>query len=207
MSDMLRSSPFCHNSSLVSHVPSTPNFTEDEVLSFLEKRGKILDGVCITGGEPLLQDIKPFLRRIRKLGMCIKLDHNGTKPQVLAELIEEGLVDYVAIDIKNSPTKYGETVGVPRFDITPVLETIQILKNNTIPYEFRTTVVQELHSAEDFVKIGELIQGAPRYVLQQFVDSDDLVSPYAFHAYPPKALQQFANIVSPYVKEVSIRGI
>jgi len=168
--------PFCHNAGLVTHIDTDNRYDEEEFFSFLKKRKGILDGVCITGGEPLLQkDITDFIRRIREIGYSVKLDTNGCYPEKLRELVDGGLVDYVAMDIKNTPEKYGATVGIDGFDVTPVLRSVEILKEGKVPYEFRTTVVEEYHSEEDFEIIGKILSGCEKYFLQQFKDSGDLI--------------------------------
>ena len=168
--------PFCHNAGLVTHIDNSNHYNEEEFFSFLRKRKGILDGVCITGGEPLLQkDITDFIKRIKELGFAVKLDTNGSFPEKLFELIDEGLLDYVAMDIKNTPDKYGATVGVDGFDVTPILKSIEILKEGRVDYEFRTTVVEEYHADTDFSEIGKMLEGAKKYFLQQFKDSGDII--------------------------------
>ena len=168
--------PFCHNAGLVTHIDTDNRYDEEEFFSFLKKRKGILDGVCITGGEPLLQkDITDFIRRIREIGYSVKLDTNGCYPEKLREIVDGGLVDYVAMDIKNTPEKYGTTVGIDGFDVTPILQSVEILKEGKVPYEFRTTVVEEYHSEEDFEIIGKILSGCEKYFLQQFKDSGDLI--------------------------------
>ena len=199
--------PFCHNATLVEHPTRYQSISPDEVLQYLRTKSKILDGVCITGGEPLLYDIAPFLREVKDIGLLVKLDHNGTMPQKLRELMEQGLLDYVAVDIKNSPQKYGLTVGVENFEIAPILETIQLLQNGSVDYEFRTTVVNGLHEASDFHEIGKMIQGDSKYFLQQYVDSGDIIHNNNFSSYTHKEMQEFADIVKPCVPNVQVRGI
>ena len=168
--------PFCHNASLVTHIDSENTFSVDEVLDYLEKRQGILEGVCITGGEPLLQpDIKEFIAEIKKLGYSVKLDTNGTFPEKLKELVNEGLVDYVAMDIKNSKAKYKETAGINNLDLSKIEESVDFLINSNIDFEFRTTIVNEFHTVEDIQDIVVWIRGAHKYFLQNFVDSGDLI--------------------------------
>ncbi len=168
--------PFCHNASLVTHIDDNAQFTTDEVLKYLEKRKGILEGVCITGGEPLIQpDIDKFLNSVKALEYSVKLDTNGSFPEKLKELIKNGLVDYVAMDIKNSKDKYGKTVGIDNFDITPIEKSIHFLMNSGVDYEFRTTIVKEFHTIDDIEQIGSWIKGAKNYFLQNFVDSGDLI--------------------------------
>ena len=168
--------PFCHNASLVTHIDSENTFSVDEVLDYLKKRQGILEGVCITGGEPLLQpDIKEFIAEIKKLGYSVKLDTNGTFPEKLKELVNEGLVDYVAMDIKNNKAKYKETAGINNLDLSKIEESVDFLINSNIDFEFRTTIVNEFHTVEDIQDIVVWIKGAHKYFLQNFVDSGDLI--------------------------------
>ena len=168
--------PFCHNAGLVTKIENTQRIDESEVLAYLQKRKGILDGVCITGGEPTLQkDLADFIRKIRALGYAVKLDTNGTNPAVLQSLLDEGLLDYVAMDIKNTPEQYAATVGVASFDVTPIQQSIDLLRAGRVDYEFRTTVVAEYHTPGDIGQIAALIAGAPRYFLQPFVDSGNLI--------------------------------
>ena len=167
--------PFCHNASLVVG-GVTEEHTEDEILSYLEKRRGLLDGVCITGGEPLLQpDIASFIKKVKGLGYAVKLDTNGCFPEKLKELVLGGLIDYVAMDIKNCLSKYGDTVGIKNFDVTPIRESIAFLVSGKVDFEFRTTIVKELHNVEDIKTLSEEIRGADKYYLQSFVDSGDLI--------------------------------
>jgi len=199
--------PFCHNAPLVLRVSETPELTQEEVLSFLHSRQKLLDGVVLSGGEPLLQQgAAEFLREVRALGFAVKLDTNGCYPEALASVLEQGLVDYVAMDIKNRPEKYAETVGIPDFDITPVQESIKLLQASGVDYEFRTTVVREFHTADDIRAIGEWLRGSQHYYLQQFVDSGDLVGRNC-HGHDALTLRAFLRITEPYFASVGIRGI
>ena len=169
--------PFCHNASLVlSDRADDTRITEEEFFAFLQKRKGILEGVCVTGGEPTLQpDLLPFLRKIKELGYAVKLDTNGYQPDVLKAAVETGLVDYVAMDIKNSLARYGETVGIPHFDTAPIEESTAYLMEGHIPFEFRTTLVKGLHTPEDLSQIGEWLHGEEAFFLQGFVDSGDLI--------------------------------
>ncbi|MGN0452643.1 MAG: anaerobic ribonucleoside-triphosphate reductase activating protein [Ruminococcus sp.] len=167
--------PFCHNSLLVTQ-PPRENTTAEDVLSFLSKRKGILEGVCITGGEPLCQeDIEDFLREIKAMGFSVKLDTNGSFPQKLKNLVIKQLVDYVAVDIKNSPQKYALTIGKTAFDLSAVNETVDFLKSGAVPYEFRTTVTKNFHTLDDLMEIADWISGCDSYYLQQFVDSGSLI--------------------------------
>ena len=199
--------PFCHNAPLVNRVAETPELSEEDVLAFLKSRKGLLDGVVLSGGEPLLQhDAADFLKKVRELGFAVKLDTNGCFPQVLADILQQELVDYVAMDIKNCREKYAQTVGIPGFDITPVEESVRLLQNSGINFEFRTTVVKKFHTAADIQAIGEWCQGAPHYFLQQFVDSGDLVG-VGCEALDPLEVKAFADLMRPFFDEVGVRGI
>ncbi len=198
--------PFCHNASLVTGEPPSL-IDEQEVFALLQKRKGVLDGVCLTGGEPLLQpDLPGFIRRVRDLGFAVKLDTNGTLPDRLRALLEEGLLDYVAMDIKNAPERYAETVGVPGFDVKNIEQSMRILQNGNVPFEFRTTVVRELHDPKDFQKIAEWIGDDVPYFLQQFVDSGALLED-GFSAYSKAEMEAFLPLVAPKVPRVAIRGV
>lgn len=180
---------------------------ENELYDFLSKRKGLLDGVVFTGGEPLLRkDIAPVMERIREMGYKIKLDTNGNHPDRLKELVEAGLVDYVAMDIKNSPEKYGVTIGLPDFDTSKVKESVQFLLEGKVPYEFRTTVVKQFHDEDSMRKIAEWISGADRYYLQGFVDRDT-VKFCGLEACSKEQMNSFLEIVKSSVKEADLRGI
>ena len=168
--------PFCHNALLVTE-ESAGGIDTEEVLSFLSKRKGMLEGVCVTGGEPLLQpDIENFLKAIKDMGFMVKLDTNGTLPKKLKDIVRKGLVDYVAMDIKNCRDKYALTSGKTCMDLTAIDESIKFLLSGEIEAEFRTTVVKNFHTEEDLLKITHWISGCDRYFLQQFVDSGNLIN-------------------------------
>lgn len=199
--------PFCHNASLVTDINLKSAFSEEEILSFLEKRQGILDGVCVTGGEPLLQpDIKQFIIKIKSLGFKVKLDTNGSFPDKLKELIDENLVDYVAMDIKNSKEKYLITAGVTK-DIMPSVEkSVKILLENRVDYEFRTTVTAQHHTVEDIENIAKWIKGAKRYFIQGFVDSGEILGETLLSSPDEKTLQSMEKAADNYLF-TRLRGI
>ncbi len=198
--------PFCHNFELADGT-AKPVMDEEELLSFLDKRHGLLDGVAITGGEPCLHaDLPDLMRTIRALGFKVKLDSNGFHPEMLARILEEGLADYVAMDVKNSPAKYAATSGVRDLDIAPVLKSIALLKGSGVDFEFRTTVVKEFHEKEDFEAIGQMIEGAPRYFLQAFTDRDTV--PFqGLHAPSADEMREFAKVAAKYVPDTQLRGV
>lgn len=200
--------PFCHNSSLVLPERLAHDTDEATVLAFLEKRRGTLDGVAITGGEPLMQrDIDVFLAKIREMGFKIKLDTNGTFPDRLMDIVERGLVDRVAMDIKNSPAEYGNTVGVRGVDLAPIEKSIEYLLANHVEYEFRTTVVKGLHTAESIADAAKWIAGANEYYLQQFKDSGDVLAPSGLAAFDAAEMRTLADAAAKYVPQVQLRGV
>ncbi len=198
--------PFCHNFELVDG-SAPPVMDSEELLSFLKKRQGLLDGVAITGGEPCLhRDLPELLKEIRALGFEVKLDTNGYHPEMLKKLMDEKLIDYAAMDIKNAPDKYAMTCGLQEMDLAPVYRSIELLKNSGIPFEFRTTVVDELHETEDFKAIGEMIRGTENYYLQCFTDRDSV--PFGnLHAPSAEKMKACCEIVSAYVMHAEIRGM
>ncbi|MBO5929521.1 MAG: anaerobic ribonucleoside-triphosphate reductase activating protein [Clostridia bacterium] len=198
--------PFCHNASLVTQ-PTDATLTEDELLSFLKKRQGILEGVVFTGGEPLLHaDLPALFERIKALGYPIKLDTNGTQPKRLKQLLDNRLVDRVAMDIKHSPTQYSAAVGLPHPDMEAVTASKNLLMNGDIVYEFRTTVVKGIHTKESLIELAQWIRGAREYYLQQFKDSGNLIAPDGLGAFSDQELLDFAKAVRPYVPSVQVRG-
>ena len=199
--------PFCHNASLVTHIDKDAYLDVDEVLSYLKKRQGLLDGVVITGGEPLLQDgIEEFIVQIKELGYAVKLDTNGSFPEKLISLVEKGLVDYVAMDIKNSKEKYGMTIGLENFDITPIEKSVDFLLQNKVDYEFRTTIVNGLHTLDDIQDVVVWIKGAHKYFLQNFVDSGDLISD-GLEPVSVDLLKEMQLKATEIIPSVEIRGI
>lgn len=197
--------PFCHNAGLVTGA-FAPDVTETELLAYLEKRRGILEGVCVTGGEPLLwPGLEGLLGRVKALGYAVKLDTNGSDPARLARLAERGLVDTVAMDIKNSPARYAETAGVPGLDIAPVRESAAFLLGGGADYEFRTTVVEGLHDEAGFEAIGAWLAGAKRYFLQRFVDSGDLLVP-GLAAASEEKMGRYLAVLQKTIPAARIRG-
>ncbi len=200
--------PFCHNSALVLPKLIQDGLSEEEFFAFLKKRVGVLDGVAITGGEPLLhKDIGAFLEKIRALGYKIKLDTNGSFPERLADIVEAGLVDRVAMDIKNSPALYGKTIGISDFDIGPIERSKEFLMSGKTDYEFRTTVVKGLHTEESLIETAKWITGAKEYYLQQFKDSGNVIDVSGLSAYDEKEMYSLAAAVKRYVPAVQVRGI
>lgn len=200
--------PFCHNSSLVLPERLAHDTDEEQVLAFLKKRQGTLDGVAVTGGEPLLhKDIDAFLQKVHELGYMIKLDTNGSFPDRLIDIVERGLVDRVAMDIKNAPELYAETVGVPVLDLAPVERSKNYLLEGHVDYEFRTTAVRGLHTAESIAGAAKWIAGAKEYYLQQFKDSGDVLKLDGLGAYGEKEMHTLASSAAEYVPAVQVRGI
>ena len=198
--------PFCHNAELIDgSAPAV--MEEEELLAFLRKRQGLLEGVAITGGEPLLRpDIMPLMEKIRDLGYPVKLDTNGTHPDRLRQIIDRGLAAYVAMDIKNSPERYAETAGLEKLDLGPIRESVSLLMEGRTDYEFRTTTVAELHDAESFRGIGAWIRGAGRYFLQKFTDRDTV--PFGgFHAPEDDRMREYLAVAREYVPAAALRGV
>lgn len=199
--------PFCHNALLVTDIDEENTFDEDEIIAYLYKRKGIIDGVCITGGEPLMQkDIAEFLEKVKATGMPVKLDTNGSYPKKLRELVERGLVDYVAMDIKNSKAKYSDTIGLSDYDLRKVEESVDFLLSDAVDYEFRTTVVKEFHMKEDIAEITNWISGAKRYFLQGFVDSGNLIGS-GMSGLKPQEMVDFCIKAQEIVPNTVLRGV
>lgn len=199
--------PFCHNSGLL---PGSVNaaYSDEEVLGFLRKRKGILEGVCLTGGEPTLQgDLEDFIHKVRELGLMVKLDTNGYRPDILKELCKKGLLDCVAMDIKAARGHYCEVAGIDGLDMARIDESIRFLIHGSVPYELRTTVVKGLHTETDFREIGPWIEGCERYFLQSFTEAGEVLEPGVFSAFSVEELEGFAALVRPYVGSVALRGI
>ncbi len=197
--------PFCQNSALVLSPASEPVIPDDEIFSYLEKRKGMLSGVVITGGEPTLHsDLLEYMARIKDLGYSVKLDTNGYRPDVLRAAVEGGYADYVAMDVKNSLSRYPETAGVPHLFPSLIEESISYLLEDHVPYEFRTTVVHELHDDGDFEEIGAMCRGARSYFLQTFSDSGDIISP-GLTPPSPEDMERYISILRKYIGNVSLR--
>ena len=199
--------PFCHNASIIRNSVPENGILQEEVIEFLKRRKGLLDGVCITGGEPLLQDqLESFIREIKSLGFLVKLDTNGSLPKKLKQLIETGLVDYVAMDIKNSPNSYGQTIGINNYNLDLIKESVDLLLSNIVPYEFRTTVVRQLHTSKDMLAIAQWLKGAEHYYLQNFVDSGDVLEG-GLSGFSREEMQAFQELIRPKIPSVELRGI
>lgn len=198
--------PFCHNASLVLRPDSQPIIPEPTFFAFLEKRRGLLDGVAVTGGEPTLnRDLPEFLARVKDMGFETKLDTNGTNPKMLREILDRGLADYVAMDIKAGRDNYPSVTGTIRPSLAAVEESAEILKGSAIAHEFRTTVVKELHSDADFEDISAWLAGEERYFLQAFKDSGDLLTPNCSGC-SAEEMTHFLQIVQKTVPGAAIRG-
>lgn len=200
--------PFCHNASLVVRANEQKTYTNEEILSFLKKRQGVLDGVAITGGEPtLMPGLAEFMTQVRALGYKIKLDTNGTRPEVLKSIVRDGLVDYVAMDIKNCREKYGETVGFDAsYDLSPIDESIAFLMEGNVDFEFRTTISKTYHTEEDIIKIGKWISGDEKYFLQQFKDSGDIIG-VQIEGYDEVTMRSLLDAIRPFVPNAQLRGV
>lgn len=196
--------PFCHNASLVTHVADAEDISQDEIMRFLKKRVGLLDGVAITGGEPLMhQSIYSFIAEVRALGYKVKLDTNGSYPDRLKRLIDDGMLDYVAMDIKNSPQKYDVTAGAGGF-YAEVKHSIDIIMHSGVRYEFRTTVVDELHDTSDFDAIGAITKGAANYYLQTYKDTGDIITS-GLHAMSEDRMNECLTVLKKYVPQALLR--
>ncbi|MDD4532127.1 MAG: anaerobic ribonucleoside-triphosphate reductase activating protein [Bacilli bacterium] len=200
--------PYCHNSSLVLNDKNRAKLIPTEqVLNFLKERIGKIDGVCITGGEPLVQvDLKEFIQKVRAIGYKVKLDTNGYSPDKLKNLIDEELIDYIAMDIKNSFAKYGETVGRPNLDVSKIKKSIETIKNSGIDYEFRTTAIKEYLDLSDFKEIAQTLKGSKRYFIQNFIDSGSVIKS-GLHGFDKETLLLFKKEIDAVGVECELRGI
>lgn len=194
--------PFCHNGEIVTEKVDSGTISEDDVLAFLKKRKGLLEGVCITGGEPTLQEgLSDFIIKVKELGFLVKLDTNGNHPEILKALLDENLLSYVAMDVKNSLKSYAQTVGIPSFDTSKIEESVEILKASSIDYEFRTTLVKELHSTSDLVSMASWLLPSQLWRLQEFRDSDTCIK----HGLHPFNKNDIKLILKPFIGENSIK--
>jgi len=204
--------PYCQNVSLLDiHNKEQDVTTSSDILEFLKTRPGLLDGVCISGGEPLMQDnLAPFIDEIKKLGFLVKIDTNGSYPQKLEKLIKFGNIDYVAIDIKNTPEKYAKTIGLKEFDIAPIIESITILNQSNIEHEYRTTVVREFHTEDDLISIAKWLEkhsgNNTKYFLQNFEDSDNVLQ-RGLSGYSATEMEQFQSHVRSALPQTELRGV
>ncbi|HIR92342.1 MAG TPA: anaerobic ribonucleoside-triphosphate reductase activating protein [Candidatus Egerieimonas intestinavium] len=199
--------PFCQNTGLVLAPEREAVVPMEEVMGVLRKRRGMLDGVCITGGEPTLtSDLREFILRVRELGYLVKLDTNGYRPEVLENLLAEGLLDYVAMDIKSSPENYARVAGLPGLDLQRIRHSVELLMGAGVDYEFRTTVAQGLHTREDIEAIGRWLQGCRRYFLQNYRESEQVMMP-VFAGFSREQLENFRRLLLEYIPQVGIRGV
>lgn len=197
--------PFCHNGALVVG-DGDGEVLEDEIFDYLKKRKGLVDAVCVTGGESTLQkDLPEFLKKVRELGYIIKVDSNGLDPEMLETLIDRDLVDYLAMDIKNSLEKYPLTTGLKKVDLKKIRRSIELLMTRAKDYEFRTTVIKEFHTKEDMQNIAELLCGAKKYVLQKYVDSEGCIS-HGFTAYEKPEAEELLKLFEGKVDNLLLRG-
>ena len=195
--------PFCHNAGLVNG--SEPQISESEVLEYLSKRFGLLDGVCVSGGEPTLYpDLPKFISKLKSIGYLVKLDTNGTNLEMVKYLVENKLVDYIAMDIKNSEDNYNKTIGKD-YDFGKIKTTIEYIINCGVDYEFRTTLVKSLHTFEDIQKIAKLIAGAKKYYLQKFVDSGNCISS-GLTAIDKKTATEYLEYLQKFIPSTKLRG-
>jgi len=207
--------PFCQNTSLIESGGIGQPIDEREIIDFLKTRIGLLDGICISGGEPLLcpagddpskQDgLLDFISKVKSMGFLIKLDTNGSYPNILNRLISSGFVDYISMDIKNTRKRYAETIGIPDYDIYPVTESVDIILLNKVPYEFRTTVVREFHTLNDLLEIAARISGAEKYFLQKFVDSGGVLQK-GLTGYSDTEMHQFIHKIKEILPSAELRG-
>lgn len=199
--------PFCHNGSLVLHPDEGEQIPEESFFELLKKRRGVLEGVCITGGEPTMAfGLEPFMAKIKELGFLVKLDTNGTRPRAIRRILDVGLADMIAMDIKNSLEKYPLTCGVPGFDTAPVRESISLIMQSGVSHEFRTTVVRELHTPEDIRSIARLIQGAEGYFLQPYRDSGDILRGGCTR-HTDNELRALLSAAREYMPNAELRGV
>ena len=197
---------FCHNAALVLDYDSLPQIPESAILAYLEKRKGILEGLCITGGEPTLNpDLPEFAAKVKKIGYSVKVDTNGTNPEMVKLLAREGLADYFAMDIKNDRENYAEIIGFDKFDTAKIEKTVDFFLSGKIEYEFRTTLIAEYHKADNIKRIGEWIKDADKYFMQKFKSGENCISG-GLSPVPDEKAQKFLTVIRPYVKDANLRG-
>ncbi len=198
--------PFCHNSSLVLDYKNLSTVSEQEIVDYLVKRKGIIEGLCITGGEPTLEkDLPIFCEKIKSLGLKVKVDTNGTNPEMIKTLVNNGVVDYFAMDIKNNLENYSAIIDVKNFNTTNVEKSVEYFLTNKIAYEFRTTLIKEYHNTDNMRKIGEWIKGANKYFLQKFKNSESCIKSHLSPVEDSIALE-FRDILKEYIPTVALRG-
>lgn len=199
--------PFCHNSDLLAKPDRSLLISEEEIFSFLKKRKNVLSGICITGGEPTLQpDLGDFILKVRNLGYKIKLDTNGYRPEAIASFLEQNLLDYIAMDIKSGFSNYEVVSGLSNLDMNKIRESIALIENSNIAYEFRTTVVQELHKEQDFQEISEMLSPKSSYYIQSFKDSGNILTT-GLSSCDTETLNHYLSIIKKKIPNASLRGI
>lgn len=196
--------PFCHNGTLATgRALSIPT---DEVFDYLTARKNLVDGVCVSGGEPTLQpDLAEFCGKLKSLGFQVKLDTNGLNPEIVKTLIRENLVDYVAMDVKNSPAKYASTAGIAKLDFSKIQDTANFLKSAGVAYEFRTTIMEEFHTESDMRQIALFVDGADKYFLQRYKDGDECLS-HGYTEVPKEVAESWLRLFDGKVKITGLRG-
>lgn len=199
--------PYCHNGDLVENISGLSPYSREDIFKHLESRKGVIEGVAITGGEPTMHpDLPDFIRSVKDMGYLVKLDTNGTNPAMLKSLVNEGLVDYVAMDIKHSRVKYPTVACWDNFSMDDIAESVEFLKSGVVDYEFRTTLCVELHRETDITAIGLWLAGAKAYYLQPYHESEQVLHP-GFHPHSKEKLQDFVTILSAFVDKVEIRGL
>jgi pyruvate formate lyase activating enzyme len=202
--------PFCHNPELVNGTAPCEYFPE-QCLAIIQNRAHLIEAVCFSGGEPLLHEkiLREMITKIKAMNLFVKLDTNGTHPALLAELLESGQIDYVAMDIKSSKARYAKASGLDAVDLQAICDSVDLLKQGYVDYEFRTTVVPSFFTEADALSIGEWLRGSKKYVLQQYSNRKPMLDPgmRAEAPYPPGKLSEFQALLAPYVGRVEVRGV
>ena len=197
---------FCHNAALVIDYDTLEVMEEGEVLEYLKKRKGLLDGLCITGGEPTLyKDLPLFCEKVKAIGYSVKVDTNGTNPDMIKALARAGLADYFAMDIKNDRDNYSKIIGIDNYNTVNVEKSVEYFLSGTTRYEFRTTLIGEYHKTENIIKIGEWIKGADKYFLQKYKSGDNCISD-TLTPVPAETASEYAEILKKYVPATHLRG-